>query len=67
VRFNTGVVTVRPIANNRWQVTLKGGEVREYRAVVIANGHLSDPRQPYFSVRFDGSAIHTHHCRTAAR
>ncbi len=66
VRFNTEVVTVRPIANNRWQVTLKGGEQREYRAVIIANGHLFDPRLPDFAGQFGGSTIHAHHYRTAA-
>jgi len=65
VTFRTRVETVAP-HGDRWRVTLSSGETRDYGHVVIANGHLSDPRMPDFPGRFDGETIHSHHYRTAA-
>ncbi|MCC7272084.1 MAG: NAD(P)-binding domain-containing protein [Alphaproteobacteria bacterium] len=65
IRFRTEVATVEPRGEG-WRVGLADGEVRDYRAVVVANGHLWDPRMPDFPGRFDGHAIHSHHYRTAA-
>ncbi|WP_374446319.1 flavin-containing monooxygenase [Stella sp.] len=65
IRFRTTVTAVEP-ADGRWRVTLAGGEAAEYDAVVVANGHLWDPRWPDFPGQFDGTAIHSHHYRTAA-
>lgn len=65
IRFRTTVTAVAP-AGDRWRVTLAGGEAAEYDAVVVANGHLWDPRWPDFPGQFDGTAIHSHHYRTAA-
>jgi dimethylaniline monooxygenase (N-oxide forming) len=48
-----------------WKVTLANGDSRQYRAVIVANGHLWDPRMPSFAGRFDGPTIHSHHYRTA--
>jgi cation diffusion facilitator CzcD-associated flavoprotein CzcO len=66
VTFRTTVADVSPAAEGAWQVTLEGGEKRLYRAVVVANGHLWDPRLPDFPGRFDGDEIHSHRYRTAA-
>ncbi|MGR3321567.1 MAG: flavin-containing monooxygenase [Pseudooceanicola sp.] len=65
VNFNTEVTDVTPEGEG-FRVTISTGEERTYRAVVVANGHLSDPRMPDFPGHFDGSAIHSHHYRTAA-
>src|SRR5690606_33188957 len=65
IRFNTRVDDVRPDPQGGWQVRLQDGEVRRYRAVLVANGHLWDPRWPEFPGRFDGLAIHSHDYRTA--
>jgi len=65
VSFNTGVERVER-DGDRWKVRLSGGETRHYRSVVVANGHLSDPRWPQFPGSFDGSVSHSHHYRTAA-
>jgi dimethylaniline monooxygenase (N-oxide forming) len=65
IRFRTRVADVRPHAAGGWQVQLEGGETRRYRAVLVANGHLWDPRWPEFPGRFDGDVIHSHHYRTA--
>ena len=65
VTFRTSVERLEK-ADERWRVTLDSGEIRSYRAVVVANGHLWDPRWPSFSGRFDGTVLHSHHYRTAA-
>lgn len=64
VRFGTEVASVTP-KGKRYEVTLSSGEVRTYAQVIVANGHLSDPRTPEFAGRFDGDQIHSHHYRTA--
>jgi dimethylaniline monooxygenase (N-oxide forming) len=64
IRFRTEVADVSP-ADGEWEVTLAGGEKRRYSAVLVANGHLWDPRWPAFPGRFDGTVIHSHDYRTA--
>lgn len=64
-RFRCRVERVEPQAGGAWQVTLAGGEVRRYRAVVVANGHLWDPRRVEFPGHFAGEQLHSHHYRTA--
>ena len=64
IRFRTEVADVSP-SGRSWTVTLQGGEQKTYSAVLVANGHLWDPRWPDFPGRFDGTAIHSHHYRTA--
>lgn len=66
VTFGTEVTGVEPQPDGLWQVALSSGETRNYRSIVVANGHLSDPRWPSFAGRFDGDVIHSHHYRTAA-
>lgn len=67
-RFNTRVEEVAPSSDGTWQVRFSTGsassQTRRYRAVVVANGHLWDPRLPEFPGGFDGQAIHSHHYRT---
>ncbi|RKK02127.1 monooxygenase [Pseudoroseomonas wenyumeiae] len=66
VTFNAAVNAVEPVGVGRWRVRLENGESRLYRAVIIANGHLWDPRWPAFPGRFSGEQVHSHHYRTAA-
>lgn len=66
VTFRTAVASVAPEADGGWRVTLDSGETRRYRAVIVANGHLWDPRMPDFPGSFDGLAMHSHDYRTAA-
>jgi dimethylaniline monooxygenase (N-oxide forming) len=66
VRFRSEVQRVEPCADGRWHVTLADGASRDYRAVVVANGHLWSPRQPAFAGEFGGRQIHSHHYRIAA-
>lgn len=65
IRFNTRVEAVTPAGDGSWQVRLHTGELKRYRAVLVANGHLWDPRWPQFPGHFDGVAMHAHHYRTA--
>jgi dimethylaniline monooxygenase (N-oxide forming) len=65
IQFGTTVISVSPAADG-WEVTLASGEKRNYRAVVVANGHLSVPRRAEFPGHFDGEQLHSHHYRTAA-
>lgn len=65
IRFNTRVERVAPVGDGSWRVTLGDGSSRPYRAVIVANGHLWDPRWPSFEGQFSGEQIHSHHYRTA--
>jgi uncharacterized NAD(P)/FAD-binding protein YdhS len=64
-QFRSSVENVRPLAGDRWQVTLQSGEAREsretriYRGVVICNGHHWDKRMPQYPGTFDGTLIHS--------
>lgn len=64
IRFRTTVEDVSPI-DGQWAVRLSTGETKRFGAVLVANGHLWDPRWPAFPGRFDGIAIHSHHYKTA--
>ena len=66
IRFRQEVTRVAPAGDGRWNVTLKSGETRSYRAVLVANGHLWAPRMASFPGQFDGGQMHSHHYRTAA-
>lgn len=63
--FGRRVERVEPQDDGTWQVLLDHGEQRRYRAVVVANGHLWDPREVAFPGAFDGEMLHAHHYRTA--
>lgn len=65
VTFRTRVERVDPLGDGRFRVTTDSGLTRDYDRVVIATGHLSEPRLPEFPGRFDGPEIHSHHYRTA--
>jgi dimethylaniline monooxygenase (N-oxide forming) len=64
--FKTEVTSVEKTHEGRWKVTTSNGMSRDYRAVIIANGHLWDPRWPNFPGVFSGTAIHSGEYRTAA-
>ncbi len=66
VRFRSEVQRVEPLADGGWSVTLGSGERATYRAVIVANGHLSSPRLPAFAGTFAGEQVHSHYYRTAA-
>ncbi|MCV0396739.1 MAG: NAD(P)-binding domain-containing protein [Rhizobiaceae bacterium] len=65
VTFNTSVTRLDKIDGGGWRVSLSDGSERRYRTVVVANGHLWDPRMARFAGSFSGEQIHSHHYRTA--
>ncbi|MGO3122868.1 MAG: flavin-containing monooxygenase [Advenella sp.] len=67
ITFNTKVLRVVPNPDGSWQVDLDTNETHRYRAVIVANGHLWDPRVAQFPGHFEGDAIHSHYYRTADR
>ncbi|TWU29535.1 flavin-containing monooxygenase [Bythopirellula polymerisocia] len=58
IRFNTTVERIEPSAS-KWRITLAGGETRNYRGVVIANGHNWDPSFPEKPGEFSGTTLHS--------
>lgn len=62
VAFGTSIVSVAP-QDDRWSVALSTGETRVYDHVVVANGHLSEPRLAEFTGTFAGTVVHSHHYR----
>jgi dimethylaniline monooxygenase (N-oxide forming) len=65
INFNSKVEQVTHGEDGVWDVKLSNGESRRYRAVIVANGHLWNPRMANFPGRFNGTQIHSHHYRTA--
>ncbi|MEM9742083.1 MAG: NAD(P)-binding domain-containing protein [Pseudomonadota bacterium] len=63
ITFNTAVEECRSLPDNRWQVTLSTGEVRDYDALIVANGHHWDARTPSYPGHFHGYQVHSHHYR----
>jgi cation diffusion facilitator CzcD-associated flavoprotein CzcO len=65
IEFGRSVARVEPIENGAyWEVTLDGGEVRKYRGVVVANGHLWKPRIPTYPGEFNGVQVHSANYKT---
>ncbi len=57
IRFNDGVAKLER-SGSGWRATFDKGETRDYEAVVIANGHLSDPLLPKVPGNFSGTVMH---------
>jgi hypothetical protein len=73
IHFRTEVIKVAPAATGGWDVTIRqratGAErTRRYRAVLVANGHHSDPRYPEPAFpgadEFTGRQLHSHDYHT---
>jgi dimethylaniline monooxygenase (N-oxide forming) len=67
ITFQTGVEHADRREDGVWEVTLEGGETREYGALLVANGHHWDPRwpEPPFpgADTFAGEQLHAHFYR----
>lgn len=61
----TRVVHVRPVEDDRWEVTLQSGECRRYKGIAICNGHHWDRRLPAYPGTFTGELIHSKDYRRA--
>jgi cation diffusion facilitator CzcD-associated flavoprotein CzcO len=65
IRFNTPVTAVVPIPTDGpvgsagWTVTLGTGESIDYDGVLVANGHLWDPKIPDVPGEFTGRQVHS--------
>ncbi|MDQ8707131.1 NAD(P)-binding domain-containing protein [Streptomyces sp. LHD-70] len=70
IRFNTAVTSVEPVeapegvtdartGSYGWRVTTSAGHDEIYDGVLVANGHLWDPRIPDVPGEFTGTQIHS--------
>ena len=62
ITFNTAVEKVEPVGDH-WEVTTSDGTTREYKNVLVANGHHSSPKIPQFEGEFTGESFHAHDYR----
>lgn len=62
ITFGTGVEHAEPHEGG-WRIRLDTGEQRDYRALLVANGHHWDPQMPTFPGMdlFAGVQLHSHH------
>lgn len=67
IRLETRVEQVEPLADGSWNVRLDSGETRNYRAVVVANGHHNEPFIPTYAGTFTGEVMHSQDYRYRAR
>lgn len=61
--FNTSVEHAERQPDGAWRITLEGGGVEQFDALIVCNGHHWDPLHPdpKFDGTFDGEQIHAHH------
>ncbi|AEC21362.1 monooxygenase [Pusillimonas sp. T7-7] len=64
IRFKTRITRIEP-KDGIWLVTLDDGAQKRFRSVLVANGHLWDPRTAQFDGHFDGEQLHSHHYKTS--
>ncbi len=67
ITFQTSVISIQPRDNGTYDVTTRArsGDIRtkNYRSVLVANGHHWKPRTPDFPGDFSGSSLHSHDYR----
>ncbi len=64
IQFNTTLESAIPNENG-WQVKLAGeNEPRQFRGLIVANGHHWDPLVPNFPGKFSGEVLHAHAYKT---
>jgi cation diffusion facilitator CzcD-associated flavoprotein CzcO len=62
IAFGTEVTAIRPrgrAGRDGWTVETSDGSSRAYDAVLIANGHLTDPCIPRYEGEFTGNQLHS--------
>ncbi|MEZ5925413.1 MAG: NAD(P)-binding domain-containing protein [Hyphomicrobiaceae bacterium] len=58
--FNAEVTRAEPQGDGTWHVQIRGEvKPRHYQGIVVANGHLSEPRLPAIPGDFVGTYIHS--------
>jgi len=69
IRFYSEVKSIAPLdetGEKGWRVELEDGHARNYRGVLVANGHLWDARIPDIAKKFTGRSIHSGHYHNTA-
>ena len=64
MRFNTRVERAERLVGGGWEISLSTGEVRQYDALAVANGHHWAARIPDYPGLFSGAQIHSHNYRS---
>jgi cation diffusion facilitator CzcD-associated flavoprotein CzcO len=65
IEFGRSVERIEPLGNGeQWEVRLDNGDVRQYRGVIVANGHLWNPKTPQYPGTFDGVTVHSANYKT---
>ncbi len=59
IEFGRTVVRAQPLADESWRVSFDDGEEREYKGMVVCNGHHWDKRYPEYPGHFSGTFIHS--------
>ena len=60
IRFNSDVQKAEKTEDNKWRITLAGGETQVFDYLLVANGHHSIPRHPELPGNFTGTYLHAH-------
>ncbi len=63
IEFDTEVTGLEP-AGTGWTVKLGTGGARDYAGVIIANGHLAEPKTPEYPGEFAGETLHSKQYKT---
>ena len=64
ITFNTRVERAERQASGGWEVELSSGEVTQYDALCVANGHHWAARIPEYPGEFTGAQLHSHNYRS---
>jgi cation diffusion facilitator CzcD-associated flavoprotein CzcO len=62
IHFSRRVEHLEPLGESGmggWRVHLDDGQARDYRGVIVANGHHWDRRFPHYPGTFSGKALHS--------
>lgn len=70
IRFRSPVQAVEPRftpgeAEPSWRVVTEDGDEEDYDAVIVATGHLNEPRHVEELAAFEGEYLHSNHYRVA--
>jgi len=67
IQFRTSVEHIERTEDGGWELTVESPSGRStlyYQGLIIANGHLSDPKFPNYPGEFSGQTIHSKEYRT---
>lgn len=59
IRFNTKVISVKPVKNNLWLAQFDTGETIQFKGVAVCNGHHWSKRYPTIQGNFTGEILHS--------